>query len=290
MTGLHPAMDPWFGGRRLRWGASLLVALAVHMAGGVASMLWQRPVEPAIATAVAIDLALPWAAPAPAVGTPTASDPAPADEPRPMRQETTGSAPEPDPTPPEPTPIPEPVPMPAPPVSPVPAAVPPPKPKPPQHRREPQPEKPALPRHAAPARANTSPEAGVPAPTAEAPAAPPQSASPPPSAAAGVGTPSAAPSPASSNWQGLLLRHLERRKQYPRAAERRRQQGVAHVRFTFDRQGNVRSVRLDRSSGHEALDEAAVALVAGASPLPALPPDSGQELVEIVVPVEYALR
>lgn len=103
----------------------------------------------------------------------------------------------------------------------------------------------------------------------------------------------APPAPVSGNalptWQGSLLAHLERHKRYPNQAQYRHQQGVATVRFVMDRQGNVLSARLERSSGIASLDEEAAALPSRAQPLPAPPPEVGGDTITLVVPVQFFL-
>ncbi|XKH37828.1 energy transducer TonB [Azospirillum doebereinerae] len=83
---------------------------------------------------------------------------------------------------------------------------------------------------------------------------------------------------------------MERHKRYPRSAQARRQEGVSQVRFTIDRQGNVLSVQLDKTSGHGVLDEETVEMVRRASPLPAPPDDMAQDRIELVVPVQFFLK
>ena len=69
------------------------------------------------------------------------------------------------------------------------------------------------------------------------------------------------------------MAHLERHKRYPPGARQRRKEGVVHVRFTIDPGGNLQTVQLARSSGHPELDDAVLALLRRASPVPAPPPD-----------------
>ena len=54
---------------------------------------------------------------------------------------------------------------------------------------------------------------------------------------------------------------LERNKRYPESAQSRRQEGVAQIFFSLDRQGRVIDSRVVRSSGASALDEEALALL-----------------------------
>ena len=95
---------------------------------------------------------------------------------------------------------------------------------------------------------------------------------------------------AQANWQGLLLAHLERHKNYPRAARKRQEQGTSLLRFRMDRSGRVLSYALAGSSGYEALDAEVLAMIERAQPLPPLPAEVTEAVVEIVVPVQFALR
>ena len=90
-----------------------------------------------------------------------------------------------------------------------------------------------------------------------------------------------------AKWQARLMAHLERLKRYPPGARKRREEGVAHVRFVIDDGGNVQSARLVRSSGYEELDAAVVALVRRASPVPPPPPGAPHE---ITAPVRFTVR
>jgi protein TonB len=83
------------------------------------------------------------------------------------------------------------------------------------------------------------------------------------------------------------MAHLERRKRYPGAARARGEEGTVEVRFSIDDRGNVLSARVVRSSGHPALDEAVVALLHRASPVPAPPPGVPRT---ITAPVRFDIR
>ncbi len=94
----------------------------------------------------------------------------------------------------------------------------------------------------------------------------------------------------SSNYYGRLSAWLEKHKRYPRRAVQRRQQGVVRVTFKIDRQGNLLSREIIGSSGFRLLDEAADSLLLRASPMPGIPRQSKAEVLEITVPIKYALR
>lgn len=93
-----------------------------------------------------------------------------------------------------------------------------------------------------------------------------------------------------ASWQGALLGHLDQLKRYPLAARRRRQEGVAWLRFSMDRQGQVLEASLERSSGHGMLDDEVMALIERAQPLPPPPPEVEGDPLELVVPVEFYIR
>ncbi len=95
---------------------------------------------------------------------------------------------------------------------------------------------------------------------------------------------------AESTWQSTLLGHLEHHRRYPHLAQRRREEGVAYVRFRVDRSGHVLSASLERGSGVEVLDSEALEVLERAQPVPPPPRELAGESVEVVVPVHFRLR
>jgi protein TonB len=69
-----------------------------------------------------------------------------------------------------------------------------------------------------------------------------------------------------------------------------RQQGTAFLYFAMDRNGQVLDYRLERSSGHALLDREVEAMIKRAEPLPRLPESWQQTRLELVVPIQFALR
>lgn len=97
---------------------------------------------------------------------------------------------------------------------------------------------------------------------------------------------SRAASDAEASWEAQLLAHLKQHRRYPAAARARRAEGVAHVQFRMNRQGQVLAAEIQRSAGSAALDRAALETLRRAQPLPAIPPDRPDPL-ELTVPVEF---
>lgn len=92
------------------------------------------------------------------------------------------------------------------------------------------------------------------------------------------------------NWQSSLMMKLNEAKRYPSSARRSRHEGVAYLRFAMDREGNVLSASIERSSGYPLLDEETLSLIERAQPLPKPPEDTAGESLEFVVPVEFFLN
>ena len=142
----------------------------------------------------------------------------------------------------------------------------------------------------------------LPLPPAPPPAMPPMPrpapasiprAAPPPAAAPLVAAPSAimsaTPGPAAiANWQQAVAAWLDAHQTYPEAARRRGEEGVATLRFLLQPDGTVGGLALLHGSGFTTLDEAALALLAGAR-LPAPPPGTPEARRWITVPLGYRL-
>jgi protein TonB len=129
----------------------------------------------------------------------------------------------------------------------------------------------------------------TPAPTTSAPQAlPERSAAVPAAPMQGRVTPNT--SNAVPTWKTHILALLERHKRYPEIAQSRRQQGIAQVFFSLDRQGRVIDSRVVRSSGASVLDEEALALLRRAQPFPAPPRELPGERVDLTVPIRFNLK
>jgi protein TonB len=96
-------------------------------------------------------------------------------------------------------------------------------------------------------------------------------------------------SKAVPTWKSQLAAALERNKRYPPAAQARREQGVAKVFFSLDRQGRVIASRVVESSGAAALDAEALAILERAQPFP-LPPAELGPRVDLTVPIRFHLK
>ncbi|MFK4505422.1 energy transducer TonB [Bradyrhizobium daqingense] len=112
----------------------------------------------------------------------------------------------------------------------------------------------------------------------------------PVAAAPTQGQPNQKDSQAIATWRSQILALVERNKRYPEAARSRREQGIAQVRFTLDRNGIVGDARVIQSSGSDALDGEAVALLKRAQPFPAPPDTFAGDLVVVRLPIRFTVK
>jgi len=128
-------------------------------------------------------------------------------------------------------------------------------------------------------------------PTAAAPAPAPGAAPTGPAAPSAATAPAAA-SAAEISYARLLLSRLQRAIIYPRGAQRRGLEGVVRVEVLIAASGELRQVRLDMSSGHAVLDQAALALVRRVAPFPPVPPGLIRNRPDFAfrAPIQYQLN
>ncbi|EHQ53460.1 TonB family protein [Ectothiorhodospira sp. PHS-1] len=204
----------------------------------------------------------------------------PAGQPAGQPEPVTESVPEPEPEP-EPRPRPEPEPKPEPKPEPTPKPEPKPRPPEPKPRPQPKPEPVAEPTPAPVAQPRAEPQGQSREDSRE-------SASNQPGRQAGQ---AAGGDPAATqDYLQVVRAWLERHKEYPRQAQLRRQEGVVYVRFVMNRNGEVLSHSIERSSGHTLLDREVTSMLQRAQPLPVMPPELPQHRLEVVLPVAFNLR
>lgn len=87
----------------------------------------------------------------------------------------------------------------------------------------------------------------------------------------------------------LLDIWLARFQEYPIEAKKQKKQGIVKLQFTIDREGNVLASSVKKSSGHNAIDQAALKMLQAANPVPPLPRSIKGEKITLVKPIEYSL-
>ncbi|MEO3433299.1 TonB family protein [Inquilinus sp. CAU 1745] len=307
------------------WGVAGVAILCAHLSA--AAWMLREPSSPprgAAPAAIMVELAPAPVVPATERSNPVA-EPIPAEDVPEEQVETVRAPaeepvvePEPEPLADIPAEIMEPVPEPPPPEEVVqePEIVEPPPEEPPQEPVEEAVEEPAQPAEEQIAALPPEPAQSLPAidppPPQVKPAPPPPEPVAPPVTPAPVASPPPQPAPAPApvpapapaavetgtptndgrrmDYAAALSAWLERYKEYPRRAQSRRYEGIATLRFTVDRQGNVLSYRIDESSGHAALDRAVEEMIERAQPLPPMPEEITTAQMEVVLPVAFRLQ
>lgn len=107
-------------------------------------------------------------------------------------------------------------------------------------------------------------------------------------AAAATSAPAQIPVGELSAYQRRLFEIVARNSRYPAEARRLQLAGVTHLAFRIDRLGNVLDSWIEQSSGSELLDDAALAALERARPLPPIPPMLPGEM-EFVVEIDSSL-
>ena len=90
----------------------------------------------------------------------------------------------------------------------------------------------------------------------------------------------------TAQWGAQVRRKIERNKRYPRAA--RGASGTVRVRITVGRDGSLRGASVAGSSGHPALDEAALRAVRAARYFPAAPRGLGKPTYTFALPMRFS--
>ncbi|WP_373079127.1 energy transducer TonB [Zhongshania sp.] len=93
----------------------------------------------------------------------------------------------------------------------------------------------------------------------------------------------------SQHYFSQVMAQLNQYKRYPTELKKRKTQGVVTLKFGIRRNGEIFAASIKTSSGHGDLDDAALQMLADASPLPPLPASIKKEEIHLVIPIEYAL-
>lgn len=94
-----------------------------------------------------------------------------------------------------------------------------------------------------------------------------------------------------ARYEQKISAWLQQHRIYPSEAQEQKLAGNPLLRVRMDRSGNVKLFIVDRSSGHDVLDQAALQMVNRANPFPA-PPENypGGALLEFLIPVTFKAR
>ena len=83
---------------------------------------------------------------------------------------------------------------------------------------------------------------------------------------------------------------MSTRRDYPRSAPRLGLEGTVLVEMVINNKGRILSVKLAQSSGHEVLDQAAIAQVHKIGKVPSIPNQIKRNSMTFRIPFEYRLQ
>lgn len=90
-------------------------------------------------------------------------------------------------------------------------------------------------------------------------------------------------------YKRLLFSTIDKNKFVPRAARRARLQGTVYLLVKFDKNGEIITVKVRKSSGHKALDEGAIQTIRSLKKLPAPPQELGWNTKSLTIPIRYKI-
>lgn len=93
-----------------------------------------------------------------------------------------------------------------------------------------------------------------------------------------------------SRYTQMISLWIQKFKIYPEEARAKGLKGSTVVRIRIDRRGNIHYYALERSTGIELLDRAAIDMIRRANPVPSVPNDyPAGESFEFLIPVNFSL-
>nr|VFK68467.1 MAG: outer membrane transport energization protein TonB [Candidatus Kentron sp. UNK]VFK73592.1 MAG: outer membrane transport energization protein TonB [Candidatus Kentron sp. UNK] len=92
------------------------------------------------------------------------------------------------------------------------------------------------------------------------------------------------------NYLAMLRARIERKKYYPRASQRRGEEGKVIVRFVIRRNGEFTDLAVVRSSGIRRLDDAALKTLRRITPFEPIPAALGRGQWKLSIPLSYNLQ
>ncbi len=90
------------------------------------------------------------------------------------------------------------------------------------------------------------------------------------------------------SYDQYLVSYINKYKTYPRIAERLKQQGVVISKIVITKEGQLKDVMIDKSSGFSSLDQGTLNLIKSLAPFKPLP-DQFKSEYQVNIPIEYIL-
>ncbi|RMG41638.1 MAG: energy transducer TonB [Candidatus Dadabacteria bacterium] len=92
------------------------------------------------------------------------------------------------------------------------------------------------------------------------------------------------------SYEQSIIARIYSAKHYPLLSIKKREEGEALLYLVLDRNGQVLTYNIKRSSGFHRLDKEILAMVSRAAPFPALPANTTVDRIEFLIPVQFKLN
>jgi TonB family protein len=91
-------------------------------------------------------------------------------------------------------------------------------------------------------------------------------------------------------FTGRVRQQIAKAKYYPRIARRRGMEGQPIIAFTLDKGGRIINAALEKTSGYQLLDQAALKAVRQAAPYPEIPAPLRMDSFQFKLPISFILK
>lgn len=91
-------------------------------------------------------------------------------------------------------------------------------------------------------------------------------------------------------FTGNVRQRIANARVYPQIARRRGMEGQPVIAFTLNKNGQLMELRLDRTSGYQLLDRAALEAVKHAAPYPEIPAPLKLNTFQFKLPISFILK
>lgn len=90
-------------------------------------------------------------------------------------------------------------------------------------------------------------------------------------------------------YLALLASAIQQQQRYPKKSRQRAEEGSVMLNLSINQQGELLAIEIIESSRFSRLDREATRMVRGASPFPPVPPELGTTMLELHLPIRFAL-
>lgn len=92
------------------------------------------------------------------------------------------------------------------------------------------------------------------------------------------------------NYYSQVRREIEKKKKYPNVSLRRKEEGTVYIKFTINKNGSIRDIKVTERSRYKRLNQAAVKILKEIGSFPSIPKELGKNYLLLTVPIKYNIK